>query len=96
MSRQRNLLHRTHLPLFTTFCAERGWKIEPPRGEYEVLRMRHPAYADVLLVHERGKTKNGDVRQHLTVWGVSETMAREFFATMSRNQRHQSLAEMKR
>ena len=90
MSRQRNLLHVRHLTAFTAFCAERGWQGEPLKGEYEVLRMRHPSYADVLLVHRRGLTKSGDARQHLTVWGVSESMAREFFGAMSRRQRHKA------
>lgn len=88
MTRQRNLLHCRHLALFAAFCAGRGWKGEPVRGAYEVLRMRHPSYADVLLVHRRGHTKAGDERQHLTVWGVSEGLARLFIGRTSRRQRH--------
>lgn len=84
MTRQRNLLHVRHLAAFTAFCSARGWQGEPIKGEFEVLRMRHSAYADVLLVHRRGHTKNGDERQHLTVWGVSESLAREFIGATSR------------
>ena len=87
MTRQRNLLHVRHLGAFTEFCWTRGWKHETLKSEYEVLRMRHASYADVLLVHRRGHTKAGNPREHLTVWGVSYRLACEFIGSMTRRQR---------
>lgn len=78
--RSRCLLMPRHLPDFAKFCEGRGWVSVPTKGDYEVLRMRHPDIAEPLMVHRR------DVSEvHLTTWGKSQSMADKFF-----NQRRRS------
>lgn len=36
----RNTLHINHLPEFSAWLIKDGWKVEQPKGDYEVLRAR--------------------------------------------------------
>lgn len=36
----RNLLHINHLESFAKWLLKNGWKLEEPKGDYEVLRAR--------------------------------------------------------
>lgn len=72
MSRSRNTLARHKLDDFIAFCTARGWKREPTKGDYEILRMRHPARKDPLMVHQGLH----DDSMHLTTWGESDRMVR--------------------
>lgn len=35
------------------YLIQSGWKLEEPKGEYEVLRARKPGYPRPLLIHDR-------------------------------------------
>lgn len=41
------------------YLVQSGWKLEPPVGEYEVLRARKPGYPRPLLIHQRDFDRNG-------------------------------------
>lgn len=42
-----------------SYLVSSGWKLEEPKGEYEVLRARKPGYPRPLLVHTRDFDRNG-------------------------------------
>ena len=73
MSRRRNYLHRKHLKQFTVWCKARGWTVEPNKGPYDALRLRHPDVRDPAIVYERNHMPH-----HFTVVGMSEQLARAF------------------
>ncbi|AZV93549.1 hypothetical protein CBF45_07325 [Bordetella sp. J329] len=73
MPRSRCTLHKSKLAAFQTFCEGYGWKAEPTKGGYEVLRMRHAGCENLLIVH--GKI---DAQEHYTTWGESQRMIRQF------------------
>ena len=66
--RSRNRLHKTKLADFRVWLEARGWKDEPTKDFYEVLRMSWPGEAP-LLVHRKNELK-----EHYTTWGISETL----------------------
>lgn len=41
------------LPDLKEYLEKSGWKMEPPVGEYEVLRARLPGHPRPLLIHDR-------------------------------------------
>lgn len=41
------------LPDLKEYLEKSGWKLEPPVGEYEVLRARRLGYPRPLLIHDR-------------------------------------------
>ena len=73
MARSRCLLHKNKLAEFQAWCEERGWKAEPMRGDYQVLRMRHERTREPMIVY----TKN-IAPEHLVVYGVGLQLARAF------------------
>lgn len=83
--RSRCTLHKTKLTEFQKFCEEYGWRAEPTKGPYEVLRMRHSGCKDPMIVHGRN---SGD---HFTTWGESARMVRQYI----RSKRHESPASAK-
>jgi len=87
MSRDRSLLHVKHLAAFIGFCEGRGWMRLASCGEFEALRMHNPAMQDPLIVHRKAHTLAGGEPVHLTVWGNSEILAREFIAQSRRLRR---------
>jgi hypothetical protein len=78
VSRDRALLHIKKVDEFARWCEQQGWVREEPQGEFEVLRMRHSATRERLYIHGKSRTELGGALQHVTVWGASERLAREF------------------
>ena len=72
--RARDLLHKTHIHEFRAWLEDRGYIFEIPKGDYEVLRMRHENDQHPLLVYKRD-----DMPEHLTVHGVAYRMAKMFY-----------------
>jgi hypothetical protein len=69
----RNRLHQKKLNDFAQFCSERGWKEEPFKGNFEVLRMRHLAHKQPLLVYQQL-----DAKEHLTTHGIADRMLNQY------------------
>lgn len=78
MGRSRNRLHVNKLNAFVQFCKAHGWEVEPTKGDFEALRMRHPNKSQPLIVHARLSTDNGNPLVHYTTWGESERMLENF------------------
>lgn len=78
MNRSRCELRKDALAAFQEFCEHFGWVAQDCKGEYEVLRMRHPDISEPLIVHKRLKTACGNVPHYLTTWGQSQRMATEY------------------
>lgn len=57
--KNRITVRRGMLADLRTYLVNSGWKLEEPKGEYEVLRARKPGYPRPLLVHARDFDKNG-------------------------------------
>lgn len=72
--RRRNYLAQKHLGEFETYCQTKGWEPQPLKGDFEVLRMRHPTEKGVLLVHDRL-----DAVVHYTTEGHSYRLAQSFY-----------------
>lgn len=70
----RSILHTSKLAEFTAFCASKGWAQEPCKGDYEVLRMRHPLVKEPLLVYRSDKVG----REHYTTYGQSGQLLAAF------------------
>ena len=68
--RARDLLHKTKLDDFRAWLEDRGWYQVSCKGEWEVLRMRHPDSVGPLLVYDRL-----EAREHYTTHGVAYHMA---------------------
>lgn len=73
MTTSRNRLHKTRLLAFEVFCATHGWQPVPVKGDYEVLRMRHPDHKDPLIVHGRLRAP-----EHLTTHGNADKLLDQF------------------
>ena len=74
MSRSRCTLHKSKLGDFTQWLLARGWNVEVPKGDYEVLRMRLANdYKTILLVYDRNNAK-----EHYTTFGVGDRMMRKW------------------
>jgi hypothetical protein len=71
---RRDALHK--LQEFTDWCVSQGWIIERPKGEFEVLRMRHPGQSHPLIINRRDKL--GASRVHYITWGISEAMRQKW------------------
>lgn len=80
MTRSRCLLHLNKLDTFKVFCASRGWRDEPIKGPYEVLRMTRTG-SSPLIVYARNRAT-----EHVTVAGVALEMARAFLRERTRNE----------
>lgn len=53
----RNLLHISKLEGLKEWLTKDGWKIEQPKGEYEVVRARKPGRKDPLIIYRKQKTR---------------------------------------
>ena len=51
--KNRTTIYHGMLPDLKSYLIQSGWKLEPPVGDYEVLRARRPGYPRPLLVHDR-------------------------------------------
>lgn len=69
--RDRGLLHFSQISALTEWAKRRGWKEEPTKDTYEVLRLRQGKQCAIF--HRKSEAK-----EHVTVWGESERLAREF------------------
>lgn len=72
-NRSRCLLHKRKLVPFKVFCESRGWIVEPNKGPYDALRLRHPNNREPVIVYERGT-----MPEHLTVYGTGLELVRAF------------------
>lgn len=72
--RSRPYLHIDHVPLFEKYWQDRGWKTEPNKGVYDVLRMRHPDVPEpIVIIYRKDKAK-----EHCTVQSRGYNMAVQF------------------
>jgi len=71
----RNTLHKKHLNELTAWLLLNGWKIEKPKGYYEVLRASTQGRAP-LIVYQRL-----DMTQHYTVRDKDLSVIRCFLVT---------------
>lgn len=70
----RSLLHLDHLDEFRAWSEARGWKSEPCKGFYEVLRMRHASHSAPVIFYKRAEAK-----QHATACdGVGTQLVKAF------------------
>lgn len=51
--KNRTTIYHGMLPDLKSYLIQSGWKLEPPVGDYEVLRARRPGYPRPLLIHDR-------------------------------------------
>lgn len=81
------MITRATLRDFALFCKGRGWVEEPPKGQYQVLFMRHTDAQKTgvkpLIVYERAKTRDGQVRNALTIFGPEPIQLAEDFIDSS-------------
>lgn len=54
MPLDRSTLHRNKLDAFAEFAAPLGWRREPTKGEYEVLRLVHAEHKPIVLYARHG------------------------------------------
>lgn len=53
----RHRLHHNHLERFKSYLIGKGWVIEEPKGEYEVLRARLDGRKRPLIIYTRLEAK---------------------------------------
>lgn len=83
--RNRCLLACSDVDAFTAFVEEQGHKVEPPKGDYEVFRVR-TKHGKVFPVYTRNATARGNTPTHLTVYGDVLSLARQFY-----NKKHKDM-----
>lgn len=82
MPDNRCLVHITKLAEFSAFLEGRGWTIEEPKGDFVVLRARHPKVKAPVVYHKRMRT------DHLTCMsGLPATLASQFIAQQRKARR---------
>lgn len=69
----RGLLHQSDIEAFEAWLLGRGYEKLKTKGDYEVLRMKHPEKRGVLIVYRKL-----DARVHFTVQGKDVRMVRQF------------------
>lgn len=69
----RSLLHKKKLEPFKNWLLANGWKLEEPKGEYEVLRARYSEKQEPLIIYEKL-----DAKEHLTVMDKDFNIVRAF------------------
>lgn len=69
----RRTLHISKLIDFKIWLAENGWKIEEPKGIYEVLRARKPGRQHLLMVYKKDSAK-----EHLSFLDRDAGVIQEF------------------
>ena len=72
-NRSRSLLALTKLVDFAAWAVCQGYKVEPTKGTYEVLRLRKKGEAP-LLYFRRDKGSFGGEPQHATSYGDGTTL----------------------
>lgn len=80
--RSRCTLHVNQLEPFIAFCQSLDWVKLPTKGDFEVLRMRHPKAKEPLLVHKKlgrwDPKENSFKLVHYTTWGQSAVLVKQF------------------
>jgi len=57
----RNILHKSKLKDLENWLAEKGWNIESPKGEYEVLRATRPKNKPLIIFRRL------EVKEHYSI-----------------------------
>ena len=70
---KRNMLPVGSTAEFLRWLEKKGWRVDPPRGEYEVIRMVKKG-EDSIIIHFRDRTKTG----YFTVHGKGERLCRQW------------------
>lgn len=83
--RSRQLLHVNDLNDFSNFLKSHGWQINPPKGEWEVLRAVREDHKDPLLVYTKAQTHRGNPVRHLTTFGLSLEWAHMYYDNKDRS-----------
>lgn len=74
--RSRNTLAVTDLPDFIAWAENDGWTTQAPKSHYEAWRGNRDRVT--AIIHRRDTTNNGAPLTHLTTWGVSEVLRRQW------------------
>ena len=63
----RGRLHLNNVKQFAAFLSAKGWVDEPIKGEYEILRMRHPDVSEPLILYARMRSDHATLpdNQHM-------------------------------
>jgi hypothetical protein len=69
--RDRGLLHFNQLPALIEWAKRQGWKQVETKGDFEVLRLRRDRQCAIFH-------RKSEAREHLTVWGDSERLTKDF------------------
>lgn len=75
MTTTKYILKTSELQNFKEFCLAVGWEDRNLKGNYEVLRMKHPEVSCPLIVHRKLQPP-----EYLTTHGESSKMLRKFLA----------------
>jgi len=73
----RGKLHLNNVKQFAEFLTGKGWVEEVTRGEYEILRMRHPDEREPLILYARMRSEHATLpdNQHMFNHLVYEYLA---------------------
>ena len=78
----RGRLHLNNVKQFAEFLSAKGWIEEAIKGEYEILRMRHPDEREPLILYARMRSEhatlpdNQHMFNHLVYEYISDKKAR--------------------
>lgn len=74
----RSTLHVNQLEAFAKWAESEGFTLEPTKGTYEVLRLRHPKRRHPVIVYDRISNDSGGKLVHLTVLNRDWPIVRRF------------------
>ena len=81
----RHILSTTRLNEFKTYLLSKGFSLEAPKGNYEVLRATKRGRKYPLIVFERSSTVAGTTLVHYTVMDRDMTVVRNFLKSKKGN-----------
>ena len=73
----RYILHLNHMEAFEDYLVDRGWRIEPTKGIYEVLRARKTDRQYPLIVYKKASAK-----EHLTYMDRDHDVVIDFLRSL--------------
>lgn len=73
-SRRKLAVHK--LTEYIEFAESKGWKVIAPKGSFEAARLKRDG--KVAIVHYKRSTNNGNELVHLTTWGQSAKIFKEW------------------
>ena len=79
-NRSRSLLALAKLEEFAAWAVTQGYRREPTKGDYEILRFRKKGEAP-LLYFKREKGMMGGESQHATSYGYGTTLVQQWLNT---------------